>query len=51
MTARRGSICASLPAAVKRWIRRYKLGPKTRIGTFGDAGKIGLAKARSKAFA
>jgi integrase len=30
---------------------RYKLGAKTRIGTFGDAGKIGLADARAKAFA
>jgi hypothetical protein len=30
---------------------RYKLGAKTRIGTFGDAGKIGLAEARTKAFA
>ena len=30
---------------------RYKLGAKTRVGTFGDAGKIGLADARTKAFA
>jgi integrase len=35
----------------KRWIMRYKLGAKTRIGTFGGAGKIGLADARTKAFA
>jgi hypothetical protein len=30
---------------------RYNLGAKTRIGAFSDAGKIGLADARAKAFA
>jgi integrase len=40
-----------LASGEKRWIIRYKLGAKTRIGTFGDAGKIGLADARTKAFA
>jgi integrase len=40
-----------LASGDKRWIMRYKVGAKTRIGTFGDAGKIGLAKARTKAFA
>ena len=40
-----------LASGEKRWIMRYKLGPKTRIGTFGDASKIGLADARAKAFA
>jgi len=40
-----------LASGEKRWIMRYKLGGKTRIGTFGDAGKIGLADARTKAFA
>jgi integrase len=39
-----------LASGEKRWIMRYKLGAKTRIGTFGDAGKIGLAEARTKAF-
>ena len=39
-----------LASGHKRWIMRYKLGAKTRIGTFGDAVKIGLAKARTKAF-
>lgn len=40
-----------LASGEKRWIMRYKLGGKTRIGTFGDTGKIGLADARTKAFA
>jgi integrase len=40
-----------LGSGEKRWIMRYKLGAKTRVGTFGDAGKIGLADARTKAFA
>jgi Arm DNA-binding domain len=40
-----------LKSGGKRWIVRYKLGAKTRVGTFGDAGKIGLADARAKAFA
>src|SRR5262245_8221591 len=40
-----------LVSGEKRWIMRYKLGDKTRVGTFGDAGKIGLADARTKAFA
>ena len=40
-----------LVSGEKRWIMRYKLGAKTRVGTFGDAGKIGLADARTKAFA
>ena len=40
-----------LVSGEKRWIMRYKLGGKTRIGTFGDAGQIGLADARTKAFA
>jgi hypothetical protein len=34
----------------RRWIMRYKLGGKTRVGTFGDAGEITRADARSKAF-
>jgi Arm DNA-binding domain len=40
-----------LASGRKRWVKRYKLGGKTRIGTIGDAGKIGLADARTKAFA
>jgi hypothetical protein len=40
-----------LRSGEKRWIMRYKLGAKTRVGTFGDVGKIGLADARTKAFA
>jgi integrase len=40
-----------LASGEKRWIVRYKLGTNTRIGTFGDAGKIGLADARAKALA
>jgi hypothetical protein len=40
-----------LASGEKRWVKRYKLRGKTRIGTIGDAGKIGLADARTKAFA
>jgi integrase len=40
-----------LVSGEKRWIMRYKLGARTRVGTFGDAGQIGLADARTKAFA
>jgi integrase len=39
-----------LASGEKRWVVRYKLGAKTRVGTFGDAGEITLADARSKAF-
>jgi integrase len=40
-----------LESGARRWVMRYKLGGKTRLGTFGDARKIGLADARRKAFA
>jgi integrase len=39
-----------LVSGEKRWIMRYKVGGRVRIGTFGDVGKISLADARTKAF-
>jgi integrase len=38
-----------LASGGKRWIMRYRIGGKTRIGALGDAGKVGLAEARGKA--
>jgi integrase len=35
----------------RRWIMRYKIGGRVRVATFGDAGRITLAKARGKAHA
>jgi integrase len=40
-----------LKSGGRRWVLRYKLGGKTRVATFGDAGKITLAEARAKASA
>lgn len=40
-----------LKSGEKRWVVRYKLGGKTRVGTLGNADEIGLADARAKAFA
>jgi hypothetical protein len=40
-----------LHSGKKRWVVRYKLGGKTRVGTFGDASLIALAEARAKASA
>jgi integrase len=40
-----------LASGEKRWVMRYKLGGKTHVGTFANAGEITLADARSKAFA
>jgi integrase len=40
-----------LKSGGRRWVLRYKLGAKTRVATFGDAGKITLAEARAKASA
>jgi integrase len=51
MTARRGSICASSRAARSAGSCATSSGLKRRVGTFGDVGKIGLADARTKAFA
>jgi integrase len=40
-----------LKSGDKRWIMRYKIASERRVGTFGDAAKIGLADARTKAYA
>jgi integrase len=36
------------PSGKKRWVKRYKVAGRTRVATFGDADKIGLAEARAK---
>jgi integrase len=40
-----------LASGEKRWVMRYKLGGAVRLGTFGNPDEIGLADARTKAFA
>jgi integrase len=40
-----------LKSGERRWILRYKIGGRVRVATFGDAGEMTLAEARSKAHA